>query len=266
MYENEPDEVVEEAPAEETVESSEPEAPAEPDEPTWSGEPAHLEQEAWFSGLDDAGRASVKSGYEAKVKNLERGWHSKVQGLADRRKEIEAREKAAADMTAKAEQALRDAHLIWYKKDDEQPIVAEREKRIAELESELSELRDFRTNRERADAERAALESERAIDEDESWLKENAAWVLDDENIPDDDPRKEADLERLMAWAQFARTHGREKAVALVEALGLRPAPTKEPLPPDIRAASGGGGKVRRRGPSNDVSPRDLMRQKTRRS
>lgn len=79
-----------------------PAAAASPASADWNGELDHLDKASWWGSVPAAAQTAFRTGYEAKIKNLEKGYQEKYRSVADERKALDARK---AELDRQAERA-----------------------------------------------------------------------------------------------------------------------------------------------------------------
>lgn len=96
----------------------------------WAGELATLDKEEWYTKLDEPTRTTLRTGYESRLKNIEKGYTAKVTAENATRKELEAR-------VAKAERNAKLYEVLGAGEPD--PRLTEYEQKLADAESKLAE-------------------------------------------------------------------------------------------------------------------------------
>ena len=206
----------------------------------WNGELEAIQQETWFTGLDDAVRDVVQRGMTAKYRNYERGYTKAFQEAAVKRRALEAREKEIRDtelrvqkwlhgdvdpMTEKQKELelLRSSHsaaLDTLRKEHEQALLKQQATHTSSID-ELIAAREAAEERTRAleqleaQREQAALDAE--VDNFEAWIQDQAPHVYNDQDA-------------LYALCVQVAS-GIDKEAALRMVLGGYPAPAPEPEP-----------------------------------
>jgi hypothetical protein len=188
----------------------------------WAGELATLDKEEWYSKLDEPVRKTVRSGYEARLKNYEKGVQAKVTST-------NAEKKALEERVAKAERNARLYEVLNSGEDD--PRLSEYEAKIKDAEARLAE---HEAKYGEATAERDSYKTR--WEEHEAKQREAEAAVIFDKHkdIMDDDA----------AFAKFSRLlqaeMDPEEAAAVVHA--LYPGLGDKAVPKDVALMSKGDG------------------------
>jgi len=73
---------------------------------TWNGEFESLESQPWYSTLSEDHRESLRSGYQNKISNYERGYQRKYQELAEQRKSHENEKRLLSETYREREQEI----------------------------------------------------------------------------------------------------------------------------------------------------------------
>lgn len=98
----------------------------------WNGELTHLNQQEWFSKLDEGTRKAVEAGIKAKYTNLEGGYSRKFQETATARKQWEAKEK---QLSSRIETLERESQLYT-------DIFGQGSPEAKDVDAKLAKLRD----------------------------------------------------------------------------------------------------------------------------
>ena len=208
----------------------------------WNGELEAIQQEQWFTGLDDAVRDVVQRGMTAKYRNYERGYTKAFQEAALKRRALENREKEIretelrvqkwlhGDVDPMAEkqremELLRANHtaaLETLRKEHEQAVLKQQTEHASSID-ELIAAREAAEERARnfeqleAQREQAALDAE--VNNFENWIQTEAPHVYNDQDA----------LYALCVQV----SSGIEKERALRMVLGAYPAPEPEVVEPE---------------------------------
>lgn len=188
-----------------------PPAPSPPLEP-WNGELDALDKLPWWSTVPEAARTNLRSGYESKVKNLEKGYQEKYRGAAEERKKLEAERK-------EVENQRRRVDLL-------QAMYGGDEAKAAAIEAELTELRSYKT----ASEKRAAEQYEAAVKAEEEKISASYGDILKNDEAA-------GFFERLVA-----ADIDLEEAAQIVRAKFPSAAPEKDPWDRATKVVSKGDG------------------------
>tara|TARA_R100001086_G_scaffold75575_5_gene36620 strand:- start:1153 stop:2118 length:966 start_codon:yes stop_codon:yes gene_type:complete len=171
----------------------------------WNGELESIQQEQWFSDLDDAVRDVVQRGMTAKYRNYERGYTKAFQEAALKRRALENREKEIRDTELRVQkwlhgdvdpmaekqrelELLRANHtaaLEALRKEHEQSVLKQQTEHASSIDEliaarEAAEERSRQLEQLEAQREQAALDAE--VDNFEQWIQAEADHVYNDKD------------------------------------------------------------------------------------
>jgi len=143
------------------------------DTPAWAGELQTLDKQTWYTALPEDARKTLRSGYEARLRNVEQGVNGKMQSWSTEKKDLEGR-------ISKAERTAKLYETLVHGEDD--PRVAEKEAELATLKTQLQALTgerdDFKGKWEShsqkqvdADAQKIYEEHKAIVDNDEAYAE-----------------------------------------------------------------------------------------------